>query len=629
MSFYFPLGLLGLLGIPVLILIYVIKSKYTEQTIASTYLWELSEKFLKKRKPVSKLTGILTLILQILAVIAASLLIAHPVFTMRNSANDIYFILDGSASMNMQQDGSTRFDRAKDKINGIIDDSLSGSSYTLVFVRDTVNVAFEGVTQKQQAKSDVAALGAGWSATECSSAMSVAQEYFDSNRSAIIYLITDKPYETENITLIDVSSGENNIAFNDYGYTFEGDGVCGTGKVISYCEDAEITVELSASDTLMSPPEKIGETTVKLMADEPAEFKVQTNVSHFTKLQLKIVAKDALDEDNVVILYDEAKAQERKVLLVSDSKDGIYLRNAISSAGKAQVDAVSVDKYSASDAAGYGLCVFNGFTPAELPKNAAIWLIDAVDGTGKGSGIKFRDYQTPKDETGPASYFVPEYTRGTSVQEKDLMRDIVGREIAVRKYAKYGIPRNFTSVMKVDGDTLIAAGLNENNDREVVFAFAIGDSDFGLKDDFLILVRNLMNYSFPSVIEDTVYDCGDIMKVNVVPGCENIVVTSPSGRNTTLDTEGKAYCSVQLNETGTYTVTVKLAGSDESSLCSFACVPETESRSQGGGTLVLSGEREFNYSDGYYDKLLAFFIVICVLLLADWGIYCYEQYQLR
>ena len=382
MSFYFPLGLLGLLGIPVLILIYVIKSKYTEQTIASTYLWELSEKFLKKRKPVSKLTGILTLILQILAVIAASLLIAHPVFTMRNSANDIYFILDGSASMNMQQDGSTRFDRAKDKINGIIDDSLSGSSYTLVFVRDTVNVAFEGVTQKQQAKSDVAALGAGWSATECSSAMNVAQEYFDNNRSAIIYLITDKPYETENITLINVSSGENNIAFNDYGYTFEDGGVCGTGKVISYCEDAEITVELSASDTLMAPPEKIGETTVKLMADEPAEFKVQTAVSHFTKLQLKIVAKDALGEDNVVILYDEAKAQERKVLFVSDSKDGMYLRNAISSAGKAQVDAVSVEKYSASDAAGYGLCVFNGFTPAELPKNAAIWLIDAVDGTG-------------------------------------------------------------------------------------------------------------------------------------------------------------------------------------------------------------------------------------------------------
>ena len=92
MSFYFPLGLIGLVGVPVLILIYIIKSKYTEQVIASTYLWELSEKFLKKRKPISKLAGIITLILQILAVVAASLLIAHPVFTVPASANDIYFI---------------------------------------------------------------------------------------------------------------------------------------------------------------------------------------------------------------------------------------------------------------------------------------------------------------------------------------------------------------------------------------------------------------------------------------------------------------------------------------------------------------------------------------------------------
>ena len=50
MNFHFPLGLLGLIGIPIIVIIYIIKSKYTEQTVASTYLWELSEKFLKKRK---------------------------------------------------------------------------------------------------------------------------------------------------------------------------------------------------------------------------------------------------------------------------------------------------------------------------------------------------------------------------------------------------------------------------------------------------------------------------------------------------------------------------------------------------------------------------------------------------
>ncbi len=629
MSFYFPLGLLGLLGIPVLILIYIIKSKYTEQTIASTYLWELSEKFLKKRKPVSKLTGIVTLILQILAVAAVSLLIAHPVFTMPASANDIYFILDGSASMNMQQEGSTRFERAQQRINEIIDGSLSGSSYSLVFVRDTAGVAFEGVTDKEQAKANVDALSAGWSVAECSSAMGIAQEYFDNNRSAVIYLVSDKPYEVGNMQLIDVSAGESNYAFAEYGYRRTVNGVAGTGKVISYSGDADLTVELYYTAELGGEPVKAAEAKVNARQGEPTEFEIDAELARYASLQLKIADADALGEDNTVVLYDEAKTQSRRVLIVSDLQDRIYIKNAISGAGKASVEMMSTKDYDTEAVNGYGLYVFNGFAPATLPKNAAVWLIDAVDGSGKGSGVTFRDYEEPRDTEGPASYFVPQYNKGGSAQEKLLMKDVSGRDIAVRKYAKYGVPRGFYTLMTQNGDALISAGLNENSDRQVVFAFRIGDSSLGLTDDFLILVRNLMNYLFPAVIDDTAYRCGDVMNVNVVPNCESIVVQSPSGKSTTLDTMGNDICSVQLTETGTYTITVKLYGAEDTVLCSFACVPEEESRSEGGGSLFLSGEREFEYSDGFYDELLFFFIAIAVLLLADWGVYCYEQYQLR
>ena len=79
MSFLYPLGLLGLIGVPILIIIYIIKNKYTEQVIASTYLWALSEKFLKKRLPINKLVGIISLILQIITVILVSFALAHPV----------------------------------------------------------------------------------------------------------------------------------------------------------------------------------------------------------------------------------------------------------------------------------------------------------------------------------------------------------------------------------------------------------------------------------------------------------------------------------------------------------------------------------------------------------------------
>ena len=628
MSFYYPLGLLGLLGIPVIVLIYIIKSKYTEQTVASTYLWELSEKFLTRKKRVSKLTGILSLILQILVVLTASLLIAHPVFTVPASANDIYFILDGSASMNMQSGSSTRFERAQKEINSVIDDSLGGSTYTLIFVNDTLNVSFEGVTSKEQAKSSVKSLSAGWSAADCASAIQFAQTYFEANASAVFYLVTDKAYDT-NMEIIDVSDGENNYALYEYGYNYNEKGLCGTGKAISYKRDATLTVDMLIS-TDGANEVKVGSTSVRVKAGEPADFEVQAENLQFNSLKLRISGGDALAEDNVVVLYDEAKSQDRKVLLIENTEDGGYLRNSIARAGKAEVDAVSPKGYEDMTHSGYGLYVFNGYAPAQLPKNAAIWLINAVDGSGKGSGITYRNMQIPADKEGPDSYFVPQYTSGSSSQEKLLTKDLVKREVAVREYARYGVPRSFVSVLKYGGDSLIAAGLNENNDREVVFAFEIGKSNLGLLDDFLILIRNLMNYSFPSVIDGTVFNCGEVLSVNVIPGCQNIVVTSPSGRSTTLDTVGNSVCEVNLAETGTYAISVKLEGnSEETILYAYSCVPESESRSEGGGTVNLSGERKYEYSDGYYDKLLAFFIIISLLLLADWGVYCYEQYQLR
>ena len=70
MSFTYPLGLLALIGIPIVIIIYILRNKYNEQTVSSTYIWKLSDKFLKRRNPLSGLTGLISLILQILTIAA-------------------------------------------------------------------------------------------------------------------------------------------------------------------------------------------------------------------------------------------------------------------------------------------------------------------------------------------------------------------------------------------------------------------------------------------------------------------------------------------------------------------------------------------------------------------------------
>ena len=53
-----PAGLWFLLGIPVLIVIYLIKAQHEDRAVSSTFIWKLSSRFMKKRQPLQKLRRI-------------------------------------------------------------------------------------------------------------------------------------------------------------------------------------------------------------------------------------------------------------------------------------------------------------------------------------------------------------------------------------------------------------------------------------------------------------------------------------------------------------------------------------------------------------------------------------------
>ncbi|MBQ3589574.1 MAG: BatA and WFA domain-containing protein, partial [Clostridia bacterium] len=142
MSFLYPIGLLGLIGIPVIILIYILQSKYTEQTVNSTYIWHLSDKFLKRKNPLSGMTGIISLILQLLMVLIISFAISRPIITLPGAAYNYCFVLDASSSMTMTEGKETRFEKAKDEIEKVIKKTKNGSSYTLITVSNEAVVEY-------------------------------------------------------------------------------------------------------------------------------------------------------------------------------------------------------------------------------------------------------------------------------------------------------------------------------------------------------------------------------------------------------------------------------------------------------------------------------------------------------
>lgn len=614
MTFLYPLGLLGLLGIPVLILIYIIKSKYTEQTVASTYLWQLSEKFLKRKNPLSNITGLISLILQILAITLVSLAIAHPMIIVSNAANEYCFVLDGSGSMNMVQNGKTRFDLAKEEIASVIKDSVDKSQYSLVYAGDEAVVIFEQVDNKEQALLLLNEVEPSYGEGSVGNAIGIAQRYFNERPDILTYLVTDTPHQVnENIRLVNVSTGVNNCAISNVNYKITDGKLVVTGDLFTY----QGTKNLSVSLFIDGAEEAAATTRVVAKAGEPAHFQLNCEQGSFSSLKVSASPQDAISLDDELIIYDVKSETSYTTVLVS--KTPFFMQAVLNSIGLTNITVVDPAEYV--DMSGFGLYIFDSFTPGKMPKDGAVWIINPT-GSNSDTGFSVQGEVTLEHPD------VLELTKSSSTVAKDLSENLSEDEIYITSYIKCGLYRNFTSVYTYKGNPVIFAGVNDYGNREVVFAFDLHKSNIPLLYDFVLMVNNFMDYSFPSVVEDVNYYVGDMAKINVLASCDSIRVNSPKGKVTYLDTTSTV-CDLKMDEVGTYTITL-LIGDNQRVFYIYSSLPEQERNPAAEGQEIkLQGQAVDGGFDGEYDPLPIVFVVLAVVFILDWGVYCYEKYQLR
>ena len=612
MRFIYPLGLLGLLGIPVLIIIYIIKNKYTEQIVPSTYLWNLSEKFLKKKKPISLISGIISLVLQILAVIIVSVLIAKPVITLPNTAKDYCFIIDGTGSMNFETNDTTRMEIGKIKIEELIESSKNGSSYTLIYVGATSRVVYENLSNKDKAIEMLSKLQPSGVTVGLTGIINHVQNYYNENKSLETYFVTDKDYTSSNINIINVSNNEQNYAIYDTFTFVEGTNMKVSSSIISYADDAILNVDVYVNSELLTTKE------VECKKGIVQEFSTYANVTDYETLEVKISNDDALDLDNNEVLYNIEKTHSYSTLIVSDRP--FYLTSVIENVGNTDILVVSRDEYTSS-MSGFSLYVFDSYTPNVLPTDGTVWLF-GVSSSIDQSGFSVQD--VIEDETGIAAT----YPKNSTSIYRTLTSGLLKNQIYVTKYYKYGLYKNFTVLLTHEGNPLIFTGLTDSGNREVVFAFDLHDSNVPLLLDYLTLSKNLLNYSFPVILEESSYICGDTVELNVLSNCDSIRIETPSNDVSYLDISSEV-TSYQTSEVGTHTIKVMI-GDQERVFNIFVGLPLAEQYSgEEVTTLELQGVKENNYRDGIYDELIVLFVILAVIYMADWMVYCYEQYQLR
>lgn len=614
MSFTYPLGLLVLIGIPIVILIYILRNKYNEQTVSSTYIWKLSDKFLKRRNPLSGLTGLISLILQILAIATIAFAITKPVFVLPDAANDYCFVLDVSSSMQMENGNKTRFQRAQEEIENVIKDSKNGSSYTLICVSDETVIEFENVKKKDVAIELVEELAVSDTGSNYADVLSAAQGAFDDNPSALIYLVTDKTYAGyENVEVIEVGGeGQDNYAIFSPTYSYTSGKLNVAANVVSYAEAADVSVALYVDGKEMARKE----VSVTQGTSTPVEFTV--NVSHFDSFEISVMQVDAYALDNRVITYNMESDKTYRTLIVSET--GFFLEAVMDALLDSEVTVVTPKEYELITQQ-YGLYIFDSYEPSVLP-DGAVWLLNA-DESIEDSGFGVRG----KVDLGLATMI--QKSNSTSTVVRKLLESVDGNGIHIAKYVKYsGMYLQFHTLFSYDSNPLIFAGINGLGNRQVVFGFDLHESDFALSTDFVMLVRNLLEYSFPDVIDETNYIVGEEAVINILANAEYVKAIAPSEKEIFIDSEG-ATATLLLDEVGTYVIKMTVAGIESNYKIYVGANPEESEPLVQEAVFAVAGEKGNDKIDGEFDATTLLFIILAVLFVADWGVYCYEKYQLR
>lgn len=629
MSFNFPLGFLLLLAIPILIIIYIIKNKYKEKVVSSDYIWDLSKKFLKKKNPLNSIANLLNLIIQCLCILFLSFSLADPVFNFKNGAENEVYILDASASMEMlNEDGSTRLESAKKEISELVDQASNGSTFTLVVSDSNSRTLCENIQDKAIFNSILNRVEIDYSESSLENAISLAQSISSNGKGSHFSLFTDKEVKIgEGIDAYNVADTNKNYAISDLRISNVKEEdvpyVLLEADVTSYSEDTNLEVEFFFDD------ESVGKVSQDVKQDELTTFSVKLDnlndkYSQYSSIKASIVTEDYLKDDSEYVIYNSEDFDTTDILIVSNSP--FYFESVFNALNKNNVkvryDSVTPVVYAmAGGSIGYDVVIFDGYAPEDLPVDSAVWLFNCGDSI-PNSGFYFQKEYTVADPGIKASYA----NNNDDLLYQELTKDLVKREITIKTYLRYTLNSKFTTILSYDNLPFIFAGRNGYNQREIVFNFDLHNSNFPLLADFIILMRNCVTYSNPSVLNKFNYKAHDDIVFTFPDTALSCEIITPSGEKDYLSAvDLKSYT---LKEVGTYTITVELANNKTRKINIFSSFPISErvpvSEDENTYSIIISGDTP--KADYIFNALIAVLIVALVLLLSDWMLYSHEQF---
>lgn len=608
MSFLNPLGLLGLIGIPILIIIYIIKSPFQERAVSSSFIWKLSLKYRKKHQPLQWMNRYLLFVLQILTIVVVSLLLARPVINMGDGSDEEILILDLSASMQAVTDNQSDFEKAVAAIKEQIQDLEEGSKMSIILAGTTSEILISRSASTHDLTSAIDNLTCEYGTSDLAGALNLASEILEENPDAQVTYYTDSSYEeTEELQVVDVSGTSDNVAAlgltatEDTDHTYEF-----SAEVANYGLEDSVTVALYVDDTLVD---------AQIVAFQENETKTvifeDTNITEYTDAYVYLETNDSIASDNQYNLYGDSQ-ETYQVQIVSDEPE--FLKTLLDSLGNYEVTVVGSSEEAATE--GFDLYVYDGVTTDLLPEDGAVWYLNPESLPADTEVVLGTQESGSYTITKAADSDTELFSQLTNFQESS--------DIALSAYTSVTSYGTLESLYTANASPVILAGTVDQV-RMVIFTFDIHDSNLPLKIDFLQMAYLISGFLLPQITEDFVYEVGETVSVNGVSAVSLLTIASSEASESYYEFP----VAYEMVAPGVYEISQTLANGTAKSSSFFVHIAEAESDTTevtlSVDTTVLEVKAEGTVTH-YKEIWLYLAILLFILLLIEWEVQYREQY---
>lgn len=633
MSWLTPLGFLGLIGLIVWLIIYIIKPNYQKKFISSTYVWKRSLKFRKKRIPINKLRNLLMIICQILAITVLSGALAQPFIAAQDdTTNEKIIILDASADMlTSLNDGiETRFDRAVAQIHELTDAVVEeGGRVSVIlanhepeFIVQRAGAEFQtSIHEKLDTLIDVNNYRCTYGKADIEGAMKLAETVLEDNPKAEVMLYTGTSYiDPGKVTVVDVGDiNEWNCAILDakvevvenyYEFSIE---------LASYGRDTAIEVYFdvygvnSGSETRnfyesVLYTQEMGSVTLTFGNNEERAGAdpnyIFAEIYTYEYACIRVAHNDSLQCDNTLYLYGGTKP-ELKIQYYSAMPNPFYggvlraLRDTVDSKWDINLTEVRATQEPALE--GFDIYIFEHEMPKMLPTDGLV-ILSNPDIVPSGAGFYLGNAMQTNQEA-----FL---TAGEEMHP--LLKDVIASNISITRFVTFTnysadyVPllycQDFPVMLASDG-----AGSNV-----IVMGFSLNFSNLPLIKEFPALMLNILEHYIPSTVEDYLFEVNDTVTLNARG--EKLEIEGPE---TNLVLEEFPH-SLYVTQPGVYTLSQTVVSGEYVVESVYVKIPAEESN-------IRSVEDELKnpYVEDFVeiqdeDLLVYFALILITLLFCEW-----------